>query len=87
MEEYVDNAYIRRQEGKFVPGTGPVFLKIVTEGLNRTFYVNQEKFCTFEGVTSICSEGLKKGKRFTGAMTGVYNNGTNLICWRQHRSI
>ncbi|MFR1061904.1 MAG: hypothetical protein ACLSEY_16195 [Enterocloster sp.] len=62
MEEYVDNAYIRRQEGKFVPGTGPVFLKIVTEGLNRTFYVNQEKFCTFEGVTSICSEGLKKRK-------------------------
>ena len=87
VEEYVDNAYIRRQEGKFVPGTGPVFLKIVTAALNRTFYVNQEKFCTFEGVTSICSEGLKKGKRFTGAMTGVYNNGTNLICWRQHRSI
>lgn len=87
VREYVDNAYVRCLEQDFEPGSSHVYLKIVTEGLKRSFYINGTVVGVLDHVTSLCSEGLKKGKRFTGAMTGVYNNGTNFICWRQHRSI
>ena len=90
--EFVDDAYVRRMEGSLsdfgaASGGGPLTLGVKTEGLRRSFYINNRPFGVFENVTSLCSEGLKKGKRFTGAMTGVYNNGKNLVCWRQHGNL
>ncbi len=86
-EEFVDRAYVRRQEKPFFWDGSPVVLEIKTRGLKRSFYADgQPAFC-FEPVTSICSEGLKKGKRFTGAMYGVYVHGTDIVRWRQHGSV
>lgn len=85
VTEYVDDAYVRTEffEGSF---QGPVIFGVETDGLTRKFYVNRKLLCQWNDVTSICSEGLVKGKRFTGAMYGVYVNGNNLLRWRQHGS-
>lgn len=54
-----------------------IYLKIATAYLKRSFYYsydgeNYTHFCTLDNVCYLCDEGLKKGKRFTGAMTGMY---------------
>lgn len=55
---------------------GEVTLCCETEGLSRSFYrrtgEQKQLLGTLERVTYLCDEGLKKGKRFTGAMVGVY---------------
>lgn len=57
-------------------GAGEVTLRCETEGLSRRFYriegEQKQLLGTLERVTYLCDEGLKKGKRFTGAMVGVY---------------
>jgi xylan 1,4-beta-xylosidase len=83
LEEYVGESYIRRD---FIPFeksiTGSIRLKIETDNLIRTcFYqLPGEKGWHLTGVCQdtgyLSSEGLKKGKRFTGAMTGVYVHGS-----------
>ncbi|MBS5282466.1 MAG: family 43 glycosylhydrolase [Clostridiales bacterium] len=85
--EYIDDQYTRVTEGPAGTAGGSVGLRVETRGLVREFYLNDTLFAALDQVTCLCSEGLKKGKRFTGAMTGVYNNGKNLICWRQHSRI
>ena len=60
--EYVDNAYVRCLEQDFEPGSSHVYLKIVTEGLKRSFYINGTVVGVLDHVTSLCSEGLKKRK-------------------------
>lgn len=54
-----------------------VYLKIETNYLVRSCYVsydgeNYTKVATLDHVYYLCDEGLKKGKRFTGAMIGMY---------------
>ncbi|MGN1149069.1 MAG: family 43 glycosylhydrolase [Lachnospiraceae bacterium] len=51
--------------------------KVETEKLERTFYYNADgegwkEAASLPNVYYLCDEGLKKGKRFTGAMLGVY---------------
>ena len=54
-----------------------VYLKVVTNYLVRTCYVsydgeNYTKVAVLDNVYYLCDEGLRKGKRFTGAMIGMY---------------
>lgn len=84
--EYVDAGYVT---SRFVPmdlwtdsrkKTLQAELKIETENLTRKLYVRgRDKIwrqaAVLENTVYLSSEGLKKGKRFTGAMWGVYVNG------------
>lgn len=83
ISEYIDHAYVRTQSEDISFG-GSMIFRIDTDGLDRSFYFNHRFLWRWSDVTSICSEGLVKGKRFTGAMYGVYVNGSNLLRWRQH---
>ncbi len=54
-----------------------VYFKVVTRGIKRTFYAsfdgkNYDEILQLDNVYYLCDEGLKKGKRFTGAMVGMY---------------
>jgi xylan 1,4-beta-xylosidase len=86
VSEYVDQTYIRTEQRPF-SFQKTVTFRVETNGLQRTFLLNNSYLWQWPDVTSICSEGLKKGKRFTGAMYGVYVNGSNLLRWRQHSEI
>lgn len=77
--EYVDDHYVTE---KFIPwetGSLEAEFKIATEHLKRTLYVRQDglwkQTAVFENTSYLSSEGLKKGKRFTGAAAGIYVNG------------
>ena len=84
--EYVDAGYVT---SCFVPmnlwtdsekRTLQAELKIETENLTRKLYVRGkneawQQVAVLENTIYLSSEGLKKGKRFTGAMWGVYVNG------------
>lgn len=57
-----------------------IYLKVVTNYLKRSFYYSYDgeayfHFVTLDNVNYLCDEGLKKGKRFTGAMVGMYAYG------------
>ena len=54
-----------------------IYLKIDTNNLRRTFsysYNDKDynKVVTLDNVYYLCDEGIRKGKRFTGAMIGMY---------------
>ena len=77
--EYVDDHYVTE---RFIPletESREVELKIVTEHLKRTLFFKKDgvwmQAAVFENTSYLSSEGLKKGKRFTGAMVGIYVNG------------
>jgi xylan 1,4-beta-xylosidase len=58
---------------------GLITLRIVTEGFNRYFSFSMdgnsfETVAKLDNVYYLCDEGLKKGKRFTGAMIGMYGH-------------
>jgi len=86
--EYVDDRYVTETFTVFSgqPGTdegntaASAELKIVSENLKRILYLKRgglwEQQAVFENTSYLSSEGLKKGKRFTGAMAGIYVNGT-----------
>ena len=82
VTEFLDDTYVRTESFPNSPAVSMIF-GIKTCGLTREFYFNGNLICRWSDVTSICSEGLVKGKRFTGAMYGVYVNGTDLLRWRQ----
>ena len=74
--EYVDDRYVTED---FIPlenGSKKAELKIVTNHLKRTLYFrdgnNWRQTAVFENTSYLSSEGLKKGKRFTGATAGIY---------------
>lgn len=82
LAEYVGDGYVRES---FLPITAekgePVSFKVETESLVRRCYYRIEKGGPWS-LAGICehteylsSEGLKRGKRFTGAMFGVYVHG------------
>ena len=57
-----------------------ITFRIVTRGLTRSFLYSLgetefNEIVTLENVYYLCDEGLKKGKRFTGAMVGMYAHG------------
>lgn len=61
---------------KILPGTD-LCLRVVTEGLRRSFYVKTEGAdwecaAVLPRVDYLCDEGWHIGKRFTGAMEGIY---------------
>ncbi len=54
-----------------------LYLKIATDGLKRVFYysidgVNYKEIYTAKNIYYLCAQAIKKGKRFTGAMVGMY---------------
>lgn len=54
-----------------------IYLKSETAYLKRTYSYSFDgkeyvEYQTLDEVTYLCDEGLRKGKRFTGAMTGMY---------------
>ncbi len=60
-----------------ITGTTKLTLKVNTDYLKRSFSYSLDggeytAACTLENVYYLCDEGLKKGKRFTGAMIGMY---------------
>lgn len=76
VQEHVDNdtwdSFQREIEKK-----GSLRLRCQTDGLRRTFSyaIGEDSFITLgtlDNVFYLCDEGLQKGKRFTGAMIGVY---------------
>lgn len=57
-----------------------LYLKVLTDGLKRTFLYstdgeNYTELYTAENVYYLCSQAINKGKRFTGAMIGMYAYG------------
>ena len=63
-------------------GVCKVFFKVETMFLERKFYVSfdgreYQSVAKLDNVYYLCDEGLKKGKRFTGATVGVYAYGGN----------
>lgn len=47
-------------------------LEMRADGLKRDFYCGERLIHTLPDVYYLCDEGIKKGKRFTGAMAGIY---------------
>ena len=67
---------IMKQNEILLPQIESIELKIETKYLERTFYYRLEnkewiKVDHLSNVYYLCDEGLKKGKRFTGAMVGI----------------
>lgn len=65
--------------GKRLLSTKPQVIKftVKTRGLERIFYAGmdggaEEEIAFLNNVYYLCDEGLKRGKRFTGAMLGVF---------------
>lgn len=58
--------------GRTVQPGEKIELMVRADGLSRSLYVNGAKVLTLENVTYLADEGVSIGKRFTGAMTGVY---------------
>lgn len=56
--------------------TGSLTLGVRTDGLERQFHAQMGDFCweseLFEDIYYLCDEGVPIGKRFTGAMVGMY---------------
>ncbi len=78
--EYVDDRYVTKTVLPIEEPTESIELKIVTEYLKRSLYFRQgagewTQAAVFENTVYLSSEGLKKGKRFTGAAVGIYVNG------------
>lgn len=79
LVEYIDKT-IEGEAVKVPNGAEYIYLKVDTQGLKRTFSVSYdgvsyENVAVLENVYYLCDEGLKKGKRFTGAMVGMYAYG------------
>lgn len=77
--EYVDDRYVTEEFFPLETESREAEFKIVTEHLRRTLYFKQDgdwrQKAVFENTSYLSSEGLKKGKRFTGATAGIYVNG------------
>ncbi|MBR5635607.1 MAG: hypothetical protein IKW81_01590 [Pseudobutyrivibrio sp.] len=59
-------------ENPLSEGTGKVQLTMRTDYLKRTLSYDSTVFTTLENVYYLCDEGLSRGKRFTGALVGMY---------------
>ena len=81
VQEHVDNGTRDSFAVELPDAEKEIVLKCDTKGLERTFSYKKrnEAGFTFLGtlpnVYYLCDEGIKRGKRFTGAMIGVYAHG------------
>lgn len=74
--EYVDG-YIEGKEIQVDCSKKDIYLKVNVNYLTRAFYFSYDgeeyqHVDTLTNVYYLCDEGLKKGKRFTGTMVGMY---------------
>lgn len=81
VEEWIDNKYYK-QNKIIISDLKEIELKIETKYLERTFYYRLQnkdwaKAAYLPNVYYLCDEGIKKGKRFTGAMVGLYSHAGN----------
>lgn len=60
------------ETGTQVPADDDIEMSVQTDGLRRMLYVNGKPVITLENVTYLADEGVHVGKRFTGAMVGIY---------------
>lgn len=77
VEERIGDDYISYPDVNLDMTKQFLYLKIDTVYLKRTFYYSYdgeeyEKYLHLDNVYYLCDEGIKKGKRFTGAMLGLY---------------
>lgn len=80
VDGYVHNAFVWLDQipgGANIKERQLVYLKVRAEGLVRTFYVSFDgvlytEVVKLDNVYYLSDEGLNKGKRFTGAMVGMY---------------
>ncbi len=87
--EHIDHQQTIAEEEVVVPDSVEnITLKVVTKGLKRFFYYqfdDQERqlLTGLDHVNYLSDEGIQKGKRFTGAMVGVYAYGgkSELFCF------
>ncbi len=49
-----------------------LMLEMRVDGLKRDFYCGDRLICTLPDVYYLCDEGIRMGKRFTGAMAGIF---------------
>jgi len=83
VQEHVDNDTWDSFAVELPDAEKEIVLKCDTKGLERTFSYRQcetteGKFIpvgTLPNVYYLCDEGIRRGKRFTGAMIGVYAHG------------
>ena len=86
VQEHVDNDTWDSFAVELPDAEKEIVLKCDTKGLERTFSYRQceaseDKFIpvgTLLNVYYLCDEGIKRGKRFTGAMIGVYVHGDDV---------
>ena len=77
LEEYIGDDIITSDEFEIDYNQKNIYFKIETDYLKRKFYISYDnktfyKIAARDNVYYLCDEGLKKGKRFTGAMIGMY---------------
>lgn len=77
--EYVDDRYITETFLPLNSRLSKAQFRIDTDHMRRSLLFRGEngweQAALFENTVYLCSEGLKKGKRFTGAMAGIYVSG------------
>jgi len=76
VQEHVDTQDRFHGNIKIEDAVQKIIFTVETKGLERRFLYNigngEEEAAFLPDVYYICDEGLKKGKRFTGAMVGVF---------------
>ena len=77
LEEYIGDDIITSDEFEIDYNQKDIYFKIETDYLKRKFYISYDnktfyQIAARDNVYYLCDEGLKKGKRFTGAMIGMY---------------
>lgn len=87
--EYVDDRYVSEE---FLPledmAHGETQLRIITKHLERSCLYRRageewKQAAVFKDTRYLSSQGLKKGKRFTGACAGIYVNGSITGCFTE----
>lgn len=72
VKEQIGTEARRQDTGVTVQPGQRVTLSVKADGLTRTLYVDGQRVATLVNVTYLADEGVRIGKRFTGAMVGVY---------------
>lgn len=83
LQEYAGYEVLSTQTAPLPAGTSRVRLRVTTENGNRSFAVQDSTawrtLWTIPEPRYLTGEGLKCGKRFTGAMVGLYVHGTAAV--------
>lgn len=77
VKEHIGDDDIIHGKRPFPDNAGEAELRVKTSGLARSFHAGAdgreaEEIAFLSNVYYLCDEGLKRGKRFTGAMLGVF---------------